>query len=93
MAACTTAAGILSTDAAPSLDCSTAGMVVHPDGCLTDGYPICLGAITDVKEVITSALGAHDEDPSDGHFADDGHAFLGVRLPAGVEHVPECPYH
>ena len=92
-AACTTAEGILSADATPSLDCSTAGILVYPDGCLTAGYPIRLGAVTVVKKVLRSALGTPDEDPSDGHFAAAGCVFLGVRLPAAVEYVPECPYH
>ena len=93
MAVCTTAAVMLSADAAPSLDCSTAGMLVYPDGCLTAGYPIRLGAVTVVKKILRSALGTPDEDPSDGHFAAAGSVFLGVRLPAAAEHVTECPYH
>ena len=40
---------------------------MHSDGCLTARYPICLGAVAGVIGVLTSALGADDEDPSDGH--------------------------
>ena len=65
-------------------------MQVYPDGCLTTRYPVCLGAVTDAKEVLASTLGVPDEDPSDDHFADAGHAILGMGLPTAAEHVPEC---
>ena len=91
-AACTPAAGSLDTIATPSLDCSTAGMLVYPDGCLTARYPICLGAVTDAKEVLASLLGVPEKDPNDGHFANIGHTILGVRLSPAAEHVPECLY-
>ena len=67
-------------------------MLVYPDGCLTAGYPIRLGAAAGVVEVLTSAFGAIDEDTSDGCFADAGHAPLHVRLPAVAELVPVCSY-
>ena len=89
----TISAGILSTDAAPSLDCFAVGMLVYPDGCLTAGYPIRLGAVKAVIEVLTSALGADDEDPSDGCFSDAGRASLHVRLPDVAKLVPVCSYH
>ena len=75
------------------LGVSTTGMLVYPDGCLTAGYPIRLGAVTGVIEVLASAFRALDEDPSDGHFADAGRAALDMRLPAVIELVPVCPYH
>ena len=75
------------------LEVATTGMLVYPDGCLTAGYPIRLGAAAGVVEVLTSAFGAIDEDTSDGCFADAEHASRGMRLPAVVELVPVCPYH
>ena len=67
-------------------------MLEYPDGCLTAGYHTCLGALADAKEVLACALDAPDEDPSGNHVADAGHAIVGMRLPATVEHVPECQY-
>ena len=49
-----------------------------------------MGAVTGVTGVLTSALGADDEDPSDGYFADTGCASLHVGLPAVAELVPVC---
>ena len=69
------------------------GMLVYPDGCLTTGYPIRLGAVTGVAGVLTSVLGADGEDSSDVCFAGTGHAFLCVELPAVAELVPACSYH
>ena len=66
---------------------------MYPDGCLTAGYPMRLGAVTSVIGVFTSALGADDEGLSDGCFADAGHASLHVRLPAVAELVLVCSYH
>ena len=74
------------------LGVSTTGMLVYPDGCLTTGYPIRLGAITGVTGVLTSALDADDEDSKDACFVDAGHASLHVRLPAVAELVPVCSY-
>lgn len=87
-AARTPAAGSLTTIAAPSLDCSTAGMLVYPDGCPTTGYPIRLGVVTDATEVLASALDAPDEGPSDDHFTDADPAILDMGLPTAAEHVP-----
>ena len=89
-AARTPAAGSLATIATPSLYCSTAGMLVYPNGCLMAGYPIRLGVVTNAKEVLASALDAPDEDPSDDHFADANHAILDMGLPTAAEHVPGC---
>ena len=68
-------------------------MLVYPDGCLAAGYPIRLGAAAGVVEVLASAFGATDEDPSRGCFADTERASCGMRLPAVAELVPVCPYH
>ena len=65
-------------------------MLKYPDGYLTAGYPTHLGALADAKEVVACALDAPDEDPSGNHITDAGHAILSLRLPAVVEHVPEC---
>ena len=62
-------------------------MLVYPDGCFTAGYPIHLGVVTDSKEVLAFAP---DQDPSDDHFANAGHAILGKGLPTAVGHVPGC---
>ena len=64
---------------------------MYPDGCLTAGYPIRLGAVTGVTGVLISVLGAGDEDSSDGCFADAGRASLHVALPAVAELMPACP--
>ena len=66
---------------------------MYPDGCLTAGYPICLGAGAGVIEVLASTFDAVDVDPSDGCFADAERASCNVRLTAVMELVPVCPYH
>ena len=65
-------------------------MLEYPDGYLTAGYPTRLGALADAKEVVACALDAPDEDPSSNHITDAGRAIFSLRLPAAVEHVPEC---
>ena len=52
-----------------------------------------MGAVTGVKEVFAYALGALDEDPSTGRFADDGRVSLDVRMSAAVELMPVHPHH
>ena len=84
----TPATGCLASIATPSLDYSTRGMLVYPDGRLTTGYSTCLGVAVGAKEVLASIHDAPDEDPSDDHFADAGHVMLGMELPAAAEHVP-----
>ena len=75
------------------LEVAAAGMLAYPDGCLSAGYPIRFGAAAGVVEVLASAFGAVDEDPSGGRFADAERASRGMRLPAVAELVPVCPYH
>ena len=64
-------------------------MLEYPDGCLTAGYPTRLGVLADAKEILACALDAPDEDPSDSHISDAGHADFSLRLPAAAEHVLE----
>ena len=84
-AARTPATDCLATIATPSLDYSTRGMLVYPDGRFTAGYSTHLGVVAGAKEVLASI---HDEDSNDDHFAGAGHVMLGMELPAAAEHVP-----
>ena len=68
-------------------------MPVYPDGCLTAGYPKCLGAVTGVTGVLASVLGADGEGPSEVCFADAGHASLCMGLPVAAGLMPVCSYH
>ena len=61
-------------------------MLEYPDGCLTAGYPIRLGAVTGAKEVLASTLDAPDGDPSDDHFAMLIMQYLGL----GMIRIPHC---
>ena len=42
--------------ATPSLDYSTRGMLMYPDGRLTAGYSTRLGVVTGAKEVLASIM-------------------------------------
>ena len=88
----TPAAGCLASIATLSLDCSTRGTLVYPDGHLTAGYSTRLGVVAGAKEVLASIHDAPDEDPNDDHFADASHVMLGMELPAAAEHVPRYPH-
>ena len=81
----TPATGCAASIATPSLDYSTRGMLVYPDGCLTAGYSTHLGGVAGAKEVLAST---HDEVPNDDHFAGAGHVMLGMAVPAAAERVP-----
>ena len=71
----------------------TASLLVYPDGCLTAGYPIRLGASVGVEEVLASTVDAVDVNPSGGHFSDAEHASHGVRWTTAAELVLVYTYH
>ena len=75
------------------LEITTASLLMHPDGCLTTGYPIRLGAGAGVVEVLASTFDSVDVDPSDGCCADAECASRDMRLTAVAELVQVCPYH
>ena len=75
------------------LEIPTASSLVYPDGCLTAGYPIHLGAGAGVEEVLASTFDEVDGDPSDGRFSDAERASRDVRWTTVAELVPVCPYH
>ena len=81
----TPATGCPTSIATPSLDYSTRGMLVYPDGRLTAGYSARLGAVAGAKAVLASM---HVEVPNDDNFADAGHVMLGMMLPATAGLVP-----
>ena len=68
-------------------------MLEFPDGCLTAGYPIRLGAAVGVVGVLASAVDAVDEDPGGFPFAYAERAPRDEGVPDGAELVPVHPYH